>query len=180
MKKTIFWLSACCLIFSSTQQIKPFSFFGKGQKPEELIKEEEGDPYEKAKEITYKYFTLIYDFCKQVGSNNSAFISKIDGFKSKVDSLKKAKADLISEFGKMTVYLTLLYLEAKKVVKPLDEKQFNEKIKRTPDQTADELFELGVNPLEIKNAPRDVAPSLGINVEKWDQMVDEIKAESRA
>jgi len=178
MKKMIFALTICGLL-SNFHQIQPFSFFGGEQKAEELLKEEEGD-FNQAKKVTYKYFKLIYDICKKEGSGKAGFISKINGFKAEVDKLKDAKADALTEFGKMSVYLTKLYLEAKKVVKPLNEAVFNEKIKRTPDQTADELFELGINPLEIKNAPKDAAPGMGISDEDWEKMIDEAKAESRS
>jgi len=159
-------------------------FFTGDQKPEELVKQGEEDTakvYNNAKKIAYKYFTQIYEASKSVAGANKSFMNKASKFKSEVEKIYKESKDPITEFGKISVYFTKLYLLAMDTVKKANADIFNEKIKRTPDQMADELFELdGANPLEIKNAAKDAAAILGISADQWEAMLDKGKAEARS
>lgn len=146
--------------------------------PAELLKEAQGISYKDAKKVSLGSFQKIYKACKKVAGSNKSFMKKINGYKNKVDKLNKANKDLASEFGKISVYLSLLYLEALKVVKPMDAEVFNKQIKKQPDITTDKLFNMGASPLEIKHPADEAAKDLGIS--DWDKKVDKIKTESRS
>ncbi|MFH1643862.1 MAG: hypothetical protein ABIA74_01680 [bacterium] len=146
--------------------------------PAKLLAEAQGISYKDAKKVNYDSFQKIYTACKKVAGDNSNFMKKIGDYKTKFDNLYKANKDERAEFGKMSVYLSLLYLEALDVVKKKDVAVFDKEIKTQPTITTDKLFSMGAGPLDVKQPADEAAAELGIN--DWETTVDKIKNESRS
>ena len=171
MKKVLFF--TICSVFLSN-----FNTFAMSIDPAELLKQAQSLSYKDAKKANNTSFQKIYKACKKVAGDDKSFMQTINGYKTKFDKLNKQKKDERSEFGKMSIYLSLLYLEAIKVVKKKDAAVFNKQIKKQPTITTDKLFNMGASPLELKQPSDEAAAELGIS--DWDAKADKIKNESRS